>query len=111
MSTLVTDTRCFVLRTRQFEGRAIVELRGRVDVSTANELAQALTRLAVSGEPMLVDLSGAELTDSAALAALVLAQKTARRRGSDLVLAGAKGRTMRLLEVTGLDRVFQFAPQ
>lgn len=108
MSPLASETRCFVLRTSQSEGRAIVELQGRVDVSTANELAQALSRLVVTGDIVLVDLSGVELSDSAALAALVLAQKSARRRHGDLVLAGATGETLRLLELTGLDRAFHF---
>lgn len=106
MSPLVSDTRSFVLRTRQSEGRTIVELQGRVDVSTANELAQALSRLVATGDVVLVDLSMVELADSAALAALVLAQKSARRRHGDLVLAGAAGKTLRLLELTGLDRAF-----
>jgi anti-sigma B factor antagonist len=107
MSPLAGDPRCFVLSTRQAESRTIVELRGRVDVSTADELAEALSRLVVTGNVVLVDLCAVELGDSAALAALVLAQKGARRCGGELVLAGATGETLRLLELTGLDRAFQ----
>ena len=109
MSPLVSDTRCFVLRTRQSEGRTIVELQGRIDVSTANELAKALSRPAATADVVLVDLSAVELADSAALAALVLAQKNVRRRHGELVLAGATGKTLRLLELTGLDRAFRVA--
>jgi anti-anti-sigma factor len=109
MSPLAIDTHRFVLRTTQSDGRTVVELQGRVDVSTAGELTQALSRLAVGENVVLLDLSGAELADSAALAALVLAQKSARRGHGDLVLAGATGKTLRLLELTGLDRAFRFA--
>jgi anti-anti-sigma factor len=109
MSPPVNEAHCFVLRTRQSEGETIVELQGRVDVSTASELAQALSRLVVTGDVVLVDLSAVVLVDSAALAALVLAQKNARRRHGDLVLAGATGETLRLLQLTGLDRAFCFA--
>ena len=107
MSPLVSDTRCFVLRTKQSEGQTIVELQGRIDVSTASELAKALSRPALTGDVVLVDLSAVELADSAALGALVLAQKNVRRRHGELVLAGATGETLRLLELTGLDRAFR----
>jgi anti-sigma B factor antagonist len=91
--------------------RAIVRLAGAVDVSSANELANALTRLADDDvQSVVVDVTGAELADSAALAALVIAQKQARRRGGDLVIAGAGEETRRVLALTGLDRSFRLVP-
>ncbi len=100
--------RHFVLLTKKLDRRALVELRGTVDVSTATQLTQALSKLA-DGDvaELVVDLTQAELADSAALGALVLAQKQARRRNRDLLLAGITDRTRHMLEMTGLDRTFR----
>jgi anti-anti-sigma factor len=82
-----------------------------LDVSTAGELTEALSRLSEgSVSELVVDLRAAELVDSAALGALVLAQKQARRRDGDLVLVGVTDRTRRVLELTGLDRAFRVVP-
>jgi anti-anti-sigma factor len=99
--------RHFVLLTKKLERRALVELRGTVDVSTATQLTQALSRLADSDvTELIIDLTQADLADSAALGALVLAQKQARRRHRDLLLAGVTDRTRHMLEVTGLAGTF-----
>jgi anti-sigma B factor antagonist len=97
-----------MLRTKQQGGQSIVEVEGTVDVTTAGDLSQALARLEEdSTDELVVDLTDASLLDSAALATLVVAQKRARRRHGDVVLAGIDGRTRRLLETTGLDRSFR----
>ena len=98
----------FLLIMRTDHRKAVVEVQGTVDVSTADQLTLALSRLNAENIPYLVvDLTAAELADSAALAALVLAQKQARLRHGDVVLAGATGKTRHVLELTGLDRVFR----
>ncbi len=98
----------FLLRTKRQGGQSIVEVEGTVDVTTAGDLSLALARLAENSiDELVVDLTDARLLDSAALATLVVAQKQARRRHSDVVLAGIDGRTRRLLETTGLDRSFR----
>jgi anti-sigma B factor antagonist len=98
----------FLLQMRTQDHQAIVELQGTVDVTAANQLTLALSRLADENiHDLVVDLTAAELVDSAAIAALVLAQKQARRRHGDLVLAGVTDRTRRVLEMTGLDRTFR----
>ncbi len=98
----------FFLQTRKQDRRALVELQGAVDSSTANEVTVALSRLADDDvDELVVDLTAATMADTAALGALVLAQKEARRRQRDVVLAGVGAETRRLLELTGLDRTFR----
>jgi len=98
----------FLLHTSRRDGSVIVGLEGPVGISASKELSQALSCLAEESiDEVVVDLTAAELIDSAALGALVLAQKQARRRNTDLVLSGATGKTRRLLELTGLDRTFR----
>jgi anti-anti-sigma factor len=95
------------LRTIESRGSQVLRLRGRIDVSSTNELSGALGRAGELGRELIVDLTAAELVDSAALGTLLLAQKQARRRGGDLVLAGAGPGIRLVLEQTGLDRTFR----
>jgi anti-anti-sigma factor len=45
--------------------------------------------------------------DSSTLGVLVTALKHARERGGDVVLVGVSGSPAKVLELTGLDRVFR----
>ena len=106
-----TEREPLVLRTERRNEELVVTLQGQVDASSARSLGRELCRAADrSAQEVLVDLSAAQLTDPTALGALVLAQNHARRGHRDLVLAGVTGRTLRLLELTGLDRCFRLVP-
>ena len=108
MTVVVSNEGRFLLYMKAGKGKAVVELHGTVDVSTARQLTLALSRLADEGiHDLVVDLTAAQLGDSAALAALVLAQRHARRSDGDLVLAGVDEDTRRVLQITGLDRTFR----
>jgi anti-anti-sigma factor len=102
-----------LLRTSRHDGHAIVEVEGLVDVTTACDLGRVLSRVMDERDEeklIVVDLSAADLIDSAALATLLFAQKHARRRDGDLVLAGLSPKSRRLLQMTGLDRMFKVIP-
>ena len=87
-------------------GRAVVALRGELDVVDAASLAAALMA-AVNRVPVIVaDLAGLEFIDSSGAAALVLARKHARRAGGDLLLAGPQDQVLQFLTVSGLADVF-----
>ncbi|MGE5274698.1 MAG: STAS domain-containing protein [Verrucomicrobiota bacterium] len=106
-----TGTQSFLGRAVRQDGRVRLVLRGELNISIARELGRALSRAARLGANVLIiDLSSADLADSAALGALVLAQKEARRNESDVVLAGVTGKTRHVLEITGLDRAFRIVP-
>jgi anti-sigma B factor antagonist len=67
------------LTTRESGGRAVVVLRGELDVAEAASVAAALAAVAARAPQVVVDLAGLAFIDSSGVAALVLARVQARR--------------------------------
>lgn len=88
------------------EGRAIVVLRGDVDMENAPSARRALLDCVGSRGTVLVDLSGVDYLDSSGVASLVEALQAARKRGSAFGLAAVSVASRRVLELGRLDRVF-----
>ena len=87
------------------DGRWILRLRGELDASQADWLADLLG-MALDQRPreLVVDLSAVDFLDCGALAVLVAARQRLADRDGRLVLTGARPIVTRLLAVTGLDR-------
>jgi anti-sigma B factor antagonist len=82
-----------------------VTVRGEIGLVEAPGLTALLEQaLAADALDVVVDLSGTDALDSAALGSIVLALKHVRRRGGSLAVMGAAGDVRRLFEVTGLAR-------
>ena len=94
------------LSPRECDGRAVVALRGELDVASAASAAAALTAVAARAPELIVDLAGLEFIDSSGLAALVLARKRARQAGGDLLLAAPQDQVLRVLAAARLAGVF-----
>jgi len=94
------------LSSRECDGRAVVALRGELDVADAAGVAVALSAVAARVPELIVDLAGLEFIDSSGLAALVLARKQARQAGGDLLLAALQDQVLRVLAITQLAGVF-----
>jgi anti-sigma B factor antagonist len=94
------------LSTRSCDGRAVVALRGELDLVDAVAVADALTAAAVSQPQVIVDLAGLEFIDSSGVAALARGRKQARHAGGDLRLAAAQQQVLRVLTLTRLIEVF-----
>jgi anti-sigma B factor antagonist len=88
------------------DGRAVVALRGELDVADAASVAAALVAVAAREQAVIVDLAGLEFIDSSGVAALVLVRKQARRAGGDVLLAAPQDQVLRILAVTRLAGVF-----
>jgi anti-sigma B factor antagonist len=74
---------------------------------TAPTLRECLFTLSEQGRPRaVVDLEAVEFLDSTALGVLVGAHKRFVQGGGGLVLVCTTARILRVLEVTGLARVF-----
>ncbi len=83
-------------------------LRGRIDANVAPDIEQKLLSLIIEGSCKLVaDLSEVKFISSAGLRTLVAALKEAKRKGGDLRLAGMQRRVQEVLDLTGLDTIFQ----
>jgi anti-sigma B factor antagonist len=94
------------LSTRSVDGRAVVALRGELDVADAVAVAAALTAVAAREPRIIVDLSDLEFIDSSGVAALACGRRQAWRVGGDLVLAAAQGEVMMVLAITRLIDAF-----
>jgi len=57
----------------------------------------------------VLDLSGLEFADSAALSLMILAQRAATKAGKSLTVRGLKGQVKRVFELTQLDEIFTVA--
>jgi anti-sigma B factor antagonist len=84
----------------------VLTVRGEVDLASAPKLAAALGDLIDRGHTRLaVDLSAVEFIDSSGLGVLVGSLKRLREEGGDLVLCGASPPVLRIIELTGLERL------
>jgi anti-sigma B factor antagonist len=84
----------------------VVELLGELDIADTGPLATALAEAIKAGPLVIADLTALHFIDCAALGVLVAARAAARRAGGDLILAGPARKIRRVLELTGLARLF-----
>ena len=86
---------------------ALIEVSGRIDSMNANQLGEALNHEIDSGHRhMVLDLAGVDYMSSAGLREIVSALKKVRGSG-DLRLAQPSTRVREVLEMAGLDTIFQ----
>ncbi len=74
-----------------------IEVAGTIDAATGNAVLHDLIHALVTGETLLVDMSGVDEIDEAGLAIVHTARRQARMIGGDLVLGGVPERLARLL--------------
>jgi anti-sigma B factor antagonist len=83
-----------------------VYVEGACDLATAPELRMVLVPLAPPEVTRLViDVTGLEFCDSTGLGTMLGSLRRMREGGGQLQIKGAQGIFLRLLEITGLDRV------
>lgn len=96
--------------TREERGWTVVTAAGQLDVATAPRFRQVLLEAQYGGSTrLLVDLDRIEFLDSFGLGVLVGALRRARTHDGALALVCSQSRVLHLLEVTGLDAVFDIA--
>jgi anti-sigma B factor antagonist len=96
------------LRTSALAGAdgPIVVLSGEADTTTAALLRETLaTQLNTGARLVTIDASELSFLDSASLRILVLAARALQGRRGKLVLARPQPSVIRLLEITGADRL------
>jgi len=89
------------------DGRATVEVRGELDIATADQ-AYAYLRDVVDSQDGPVTMNLAELTfcDAAGLGVLARVAGYARRSGRSLKLTAARPSLLRIMRITGMDQAF-----
>jgi anti-sigma B factor antagonist len=95
------------LKVSEREGKTVLSAVGELDVNTAPELREHLSRLINGGAHQIaVDLAEVSFVDSTALSVLVSALKRIRQADGDLTLASPNPSVRRVFEITGLTRLF-----
>ena len=87
--------------------RAVVAVAGEVDIQTAADLQTAIATASNRALEIWVDLTDTTFMDSSGLHALVSARAHLIEAGRRLVLICPQGRVLRVLTLTGLDRLFE----
>lgn len=101
MSYLAASNAITVER-RSFDGRAVVSVRGEVDLATAPELRSAIDAALDSGDgDLCLDLCGTTFMDSSGLHVLFDSHARAEALQRRLTIVCPAGAVRRLFEVTG----------
>jgi anti-sigma B factor antagonist len=88
------------------EETTVLALSGELDLHSSRQLADALGDTRPQTTTLIVDLAGVGFLDSTALALLTAEANRLRSRGGSVVLVAGSLTIRRVLEVTGLDRLF-----
>lgn len=88
------------------EGVGVVELTGEIDLYTAPRFKDDLVAVINEGaREVVVDLAGVTFIDSTALGVLISGVKRLHEVDGRLLIVAASRPVVRILEITGLDRV------
>jgi anti-sigma B factor antagonist len=99
------------LSIRDFDGQAVVALRGQLSLAETPDVASRLiAAVAASGPSVIVDLAGLDGIGYSGLSVLLRLRKWTRRSGGDLPLAAPRQPVRHILEATGLIDVFSVYP-
>jgi anti-sigma B factor antagonist len=99
------------LSIREFDGQAVVALRGELSLADSPGVASHLiAAVAACGPSVIVDLAGLEGIGYYGLSVLLRVRRWTRRSGGDLPLAAPQQPVRRILEATGLIDVFSVYP-
>jgi anti-anti-sigma factor len=94
-----------------FDGQAVVALRGESNLADIPSVASHLVAaVAARGPSVIVDLAGLEGIDYSGLSVLLRIRKWTRQSGGDLPLAAPQQPVRQILEATGLIDVFSVYP-
>ena len=95
------------ISTRASGNATVVSVGGRVDATTAPELANTLTQAVNEGKiKLIVSLEKLEYVSSAGLRAFLATAKMINAKNGKLVLAGLQGSVRQVFEISGLLPVF-----
>ena len=88
------------------ESGPLIVLSGEVDLTNADELSELVPgQLADGTLHLTVDVAGLDFTDTEGIRVFVLAARTLRQRGRDLVLLRPRRTLARILEILGAEEV------
>ncbi|MCS6910103.1 MAG: STAS domain-containing protein [Anaerolineales bacterium] len=99
------------LQTREYKRVTVIRVVGRVDASVAPKFEEAL-RQAVEGSHayLVLEMDSTDYISSAGVRAMISAQKALKAKGGAVLLAQPSDRVKEVLDIAGLDSLFQVYP-
>ncbi len=98
-----------IVETRTEGPWTVVVVAGELDLHTSPALRDHLLELIDDGAARIaVDMSKVDFMDSSSLGALITCLKRLREKDGTMSLVGMDGPPMKVMTLTGLDRVFEF---
>jgi anti-sigma B factor antagonist len=99
----VPDAPAFSCATRRENGRAVVSVRGDIDIATAPILYAALQHAAAAAtESVVADFTDVTFIDSSGVQCLLAAQRDAGRDGTTFVVQRPRPNVALVFELLGL---------
>lgn len=94
------------IESQQAGAWTVLQVSGELDLHTAPALRDRISELLDGGTTKLaIDLAQVGFMDSSSLGVLVAALKRIRASGGDLALVGVNGSPLKVLALTGIDRM------
>jgi len=102
------DRQLLTFRAEPATDGATLTVSGEIDMITAESLYERATALVIDGVHLLVlDLGGVTFCDSLGVAALVRIFRYASGRSCRLRVVNPRGHIAHVLQISGLDQVFE----
>jgi len=88
-------------------GWCVVEIRGRADAETADELEQMLRAAVEQHAKVAADFGGVDYISSAGLRAVLQAARAAQEHNAEFVVCQLRGSVKKVFEVSGMHHVLR----
>jgi anti-sigma B factor antagonist len=90
------------------DGYTVITPHGEIDYATGPQLKEAITDSLVAGRlHLVIDMLGVEFIESTGLGALIGGRRRARTLDGSLSLVCGESTVLKVLKITGLDKVFE----
>ena len=103
---MAIDPGGFSISTSDVKGRAVILVRGELDLATAPDLEEIVTERLDAGQEVVLDLRELEFMDSSGLRVLVAAHTRATDGGPRFLIVRprADGEVAKIMTIAGIDQ-------
>jgi anti-sigma B factor antagonist len=110
---MAIDPSGFSISMSDRDGRAVVLVRGELDLATAPDLEEVVSERLDAGQDVTVDLRELEFMDSSGLRVLVSAHYRASDDGTRFVLVRPRegGEVAKILSIAGIDQELELVDE